>query len=357
MSNRLGQMRAYLSQNTAKFEGFFVTKPENRGYLSGFNGSSGYLLITSQDAVLFTDNRYTEQAAAQAPGWTIVRLQRPFETSIIAELKRLNVARLAFEAEHLSVAEYNHWKGKLPGTAWVATQGVISKLRQRKDAAELEIIRQAIQIADAAFKDILSVIKPGLTEREVAAELEYAMRKHGADAIAFDTIIASGWRGALPHGRASDKIIAAGEMITLDFGARYEDYNSDITRTVIIGKPTDRQREVYDLVLKSQMAGCEAVRPGATCSTVDGISRKLFEEAGVLENYKHSLGHNLGREVHESPFLTPTDDSILEAGMVLTVEPGLYFSDWGGVRIEDDLLVTANGAEILSRSPKELIVL
>jgi Xaa-Pro aminopeptidase len=357
MNQRLDQMRAYLNQNGDKFEGFFVSKPENRSYLSGFTGSFGYLLITPQDAILFTDGRYVEQATSQAPGWTVVRLQRPFEQAVAGELKRLNLRRLAFEAEHLTFGDYTYWSGSLENSEWFPTQGVISGFRQRKGPEEVAQLRQAVAIADKAFEYLLGILKPGMTEREAAAELEFAMRKYGADAIAFDTILASGWRGALPHGRASDKKIEKGELITVDFGARFESYNSDITRTVVIGQPTERQRQIYDLVLGAQLAGCEAVRPGVSCSEVDGVSRKYFENAGVVEYFLHSLGHSLGREVHETPFLTPTDTTPLEPGMVVTVEPGLYISEWGGVRIEDDLLVTASGAEILPRSPKELIIL
>ena len=357
MNERLSRIRAYVNENLDKFEGFFVTKPESRAYLSGFTGSFGYLLITPQEAVLFTDGRYVEQAAAQAPGWTIVRLQRPFEQNVIPELKRLNVVKVGFEAEHLTYGDYQFWTQAMPETQWLPTQGVVAHMRWRKDPAEIETIRKAVDIADRAFADILGLIKPGMTERDLAAELEYAMRKHGADAPAFDSIIASGWRGALPHGRASDKVIAKGEMITFDFGARYQGYNSDVTRTIVLGQPTDRQREIYKLVLEAQLAGCEAVRPGVAANTVDAVSRQYFEKAGVVNYYLHSLGHNLGREVHEAPFLTPTDPTPLEADMVLTVEPGLYISEWGGVRIEDDLLVTSSGAEILSRTTKELIVL
>ncbi len=357
MNERVSQVRAFLKENADKYEGFFVTKPESRSYLSGFTGSFGYLLITPQETVLFTDGRYVEQAANQATGWTIVRLQRPFEENIIPEIKRLNLSQIAFEAEHLTYADYTYWMEALPGTEWLPTRGVVARLRQRKDADEIAAIRQAVEIADKAFEYILGVLKPGKTEREVAAELEFAMRRFGADAIAFDTIVASGWRGALPHGRASDKVIEAGEFVTFDFGARYNSYNSDVTRTVILGQPTERQRQVYDLVLQVQTACCEAVAPGVACNKVDALSREIFEKAEMLPYYLHSLGHSLGREVHETPFLTPSDPTLLEVGMIVTIEPGLYISEWGGVRIEDDVLVTANGVEILPRSSKELIIL
>ncbi len=356
MIDRVQTLRNFLKENRHKFDGFFITKPENRAYLSAFTGSFGYLLVTLDDLVLFTDGRYVEQAAAQSPGWSVVRLARPFEENVVKELKRLNISRLGFEAEHLSYADFNYWKDALPSVHWEPTQGIIARFRWNKDPAEVALIRRAVEIASQAFEEMLGDLKPGQTEREVASRLEFNMRKHGADAIAFDTIVASGQRGALPHGRATDKVIQAGELVTFDFGARYDGYNSDITRTVAVGKPTDRQREIYNLVLEAQLAGCEAVKPGAICREVDQVSRGYFEKNGVVEYFLHSLGHNLGREVHETPFLTPPDSTPIEEGMVLTIEPGLYIQGRGGVRIEDDLLVTKNGAEILPKISKELII-
>lgn len=359
MSDHLPALRELLKE--LPFEALFITRPENRAYLSGFTGSFGYLLITGREAVLFTDSRYLEQAAQQAPGWKVIRLQRPFEQSVIPEIKRLGLASIGFEADHLSYSDYSFWTETIKETRWLPAPNLTARLRQRKDAAEVEAVRAAVTIAARAFDDLLGRLKPGMTEREAAAELEFWMRKFGADAIAFDTIVASGVRGALPHGRATDKPIEAGELVTFDFGARVNGYNSDITRTVFVGgggkQPSQRQRQIYQLVLEAQLAGIEAVRPGAAANQVDQAARAVFEKAGLGEYYLHSTGHNLGREVHETPFMAPNDTSLLEAGMVLTVEPGLYFSDWGGVRIEDDLLVTAEGAEVLPQISKELILL
>ena len=358
MADRLKALRDELSKEKDRYDGLFVTKPENRAYLSGFTGSFGYLLITDQDAIIFTDGRYIEQATTQAPGWTVVRLQRPFELAVIPEIQRIGLAKLGFEAEHLTYQDYQFWVEKIKETEWVATSNIVGRLRQRKDSQEIAAIREAVEIASTAFEALLKDLEPGMSEREAASQLEFLMRKFGADAVAFDTIVASGARGALPHGRASDKIIEAGELVTFDFGARFNGYNSDITRTVLVGGMSDpKQQEIYRLVLESQLAGIAAVRPGVTAREVDAASRAVFEKAGVVEYYLHSTGHNLGREVHEAPFITPSDDSILEAGMVLTVEPGLYISEWGGVRIEDDLLVTETGAEVLPKLSKELILL
>lgn len=360
-NNRLTALRDLIKQENLPFEAVFITRPENRAYLSGFTGSFGYLLITVTDAILFTDGRYLEQAALQAPDWKVVRLMRPFEESVVPEIKRLVPPSLGFEADHLSYRDAMSWIEKVKETRWVAAQNLGAKLRQRKDAVEVEALRRAVEIASKAFDRLLGLLKPGMTEREAAAELEYGFRKLGADAIAFDTIVASGARGALPHGAASDKVIEAGEFVTFDFGARVAGYNSDITRTVFVGgngkQPTERQRQIYELVRESQQAGVEAIKPGVSAGDIDKICRDIFEKAGLVDNYMHSTGHNLGREVHEAPFLMPNDPSPLEAGMVLTVEPGLYFPDWGGVRIEDDLLVTAGGVEVLPQISKELILL
>ncbi|MDB5078907.1 MAG: hypothetical protein JWP00_831 [Chloroflexi bacterium] len=361
MSDRLPVLRDLLKKEGLPYDGLFITRPENRAYLSGFTGSFGYLLITASEALVFTDGRYVEQAAQQAPGWKVIRLTRPFEQSVIPEIKRLGLASIGFEADHLSYGDYTFWTDKIKETQWLPAPNLVTRLRQRKDQLEIESLRQAVEIASRAFENLLGLLKPGMTEREAAAELEYGMRKFGADAIAFDTIVASGTRGALPHGKASDKPIASGELVTFDFGARLNGYNSDITRTIFMGgngkQPSQRQRQIYELVLESQLAGIAAVRPGVSASAVDRASRTVFEKAGLAEYYLHSTGHNLGREVHETPFLMPNDNSLLEAGMVLTVEPGLYFSEWGGVRIEDDLLVTPEGAEVLPRLSRELILL
>lgn len=358
MSERLTVLREQMQKEVDRYDGLFITRPENRAYLSGFTGSFGFLLITATEAVILTDGRYAEQAKMQAPGWTVTQIKRPFEEYVVPEIKRLNISKLGFEADHLSFGEYSFWSKTVNSVEWVGLSGLVSRLRQRKDASEVEAIQSAVDIAEKAFDHLLGILKPGMSERDAAAELEFAMRRFGADAIAFDTIVASGPRGALPHGRASDKLLEAGELITFDFGARLAGYNSDITRTVFLGgQPTERQITIYNLVLESQLAGIAAVRPGVSARDVDAASRAVFEKAGMLDYFLHSTGHNLGREVHETPFITPTDESLLEPGMVLTVEPGLYFSDWGGVRIEDDLLVTADGSQVLPKFSKELIIL
>ncbi len=356
----LERVRSALTTNQPALDGLFITRPENRAYVSGFTGSYGYLLVTKDEAVLLTDGRYVEQALEQAPGWSVVRLQRPYEDALMAALKRLDVQRLGFESDHLSHADYANWTQKLPAIEWKPTIGVVAHLRRYKTPQEVAAIRQAVAIADDAFASVLNFLRPGLTERQVAAELEYTMRRGGADAAAFETIVVSGARGALPHGRPEDKQIEAGDLVTIDFGARYGGYNSDITRTVFVGggkPPTDRQREIYSLVQQVQQAGVEAVKPGVVCSSVDKLCRDMFDRAGLGDYFVHGLGHSLGREVHEFPMLVATDETVIEPGLVLTVEPGLYIGEWGGVRIEDDLYVGENGTEVLPRSTKELILL
>jgi Xaa-Pro aminopeptidase len=357
MQERLEKLRALLSANADKYDGIFISKAENRAYLSGFTGSYGFLIVTPNEATLITDGRYLEQARQQAPGWTVKETKRPHEAYIVPAIKDSGVARLGFEADHMTVNDHDYWRSQANFVEWVNTSGLVARMRWAKDETEVEAIQAAVNIAERALDKVLGILKPGMTERDVAAELEYSMRKFGADSIAFDSIVASGVRSAMPHGRASDKVIGKGEFVTFDFGARLNGYNSDITRTVFVGKqPTDEHRRVYNLVLEAQLAGIEAVRPGATCKAVDDIPRQIFQRANMLKYYLHSTGHNLGREVHESPFLTPTDETPLEPGMVLTIEPGLYIENWGGVRIEDDLVVTPSGNRVLPSFSKELIL-
>jgi Xaa-Pro aminopeptidase len=271
------------------------------------------------------------------------------------ELKKLGLKRLAFESDHITVAG---WQSlcQIEGIEWVSEPSPFSGLRRLKDADELAMIKRAVEIADKAFAHLLNFIKPGLTEREVAAELEFTMRRGGADKIAFETIVVSGVRGALPHGKATDKVIQSGELVTIDFGANYSGYNCDITRTIAVGHADSEQRERYRLLLSAQTAACEAVKPGAVCKDVDAVARDIITQAKYGEFFVHGIGHNIGREVHELPFLSVVEEAKLEAGMVLTIEPGIYIPGWGGMRIEDDLFITESGAEILPKSPKELIV-
>jgi Xaa-Pro aminopeptidase len=355
LTTRLERAQKIVRDNEGRYDGFFISNGENRSYLSGFNGSWGYLLVSADRAIILTDGRYTTQAQDQAPDCEVITLVRPYDQTLAKELKQIGFKRLGFESDHMTVAGWQALNA-IEGITWVSEHSPFQALRYHKDANELAMIKRAVEIADSGFSHILNFIKPGLTEREVAAELEFAMRRGGADKIAFETIVVSGVRGALPHGRATDKVIQAGELVTIDFGAHYGGYNCDITRTIAIGHADKDQRERYQVVLEAQLAACAAVKPGAICKEVDAVARNFIKEAGYGEFFVHGLGHSLGREVHEQPMLNWVDEAKLEEGMVLTIEPGIYLPLWGGIRIEDDLYVTGNGAEVLPKSPKELIV-
>ncbi len=354
MTQRIEKLRAALGELGA--DALITEKGVNRRYLSGFTGSTGWVIVTQKDAFLVTDFRYIDQAKEQAPHFTVVNNERKATEAIAKVLNENGVKRLAFEGS-VSFSTYQEWNKAFEGVDLVPTSGFLEKLRMYKDESELEVIREAVRIADEAFSHILGFIKPGVREIDVALELEFFMRRQGADAAAFDIIVASGERGALPHGRASEKIIQAGEMVTLDFGAQYKGYNSDITRTVSVGEPHPKMKEIYDIVLQAQVAGVQALKPGITGKEADAVTRDIITAAGYGEAYGHSAGHGLGIEVHELPNLSTVSPYVLEPGHLVTMEPGIYVSGLGGVRIEDDCLITENGCEILTKSTKELLIL
>ncbi|MGG3883765.1 M24 family metallopeptidase [Brevibacillus panacihumi] len=355
MSKRLDKLREELARLQA--DAFITEKAENRFYLSGFTGSTAWVIVTAKDAFLVTDFRYVEQAQEQAQGFTVIDNERKAIDAIARVLKENGVKRLAFEGSSVSFQTYSDWNKAFEPVELVATSGLIEKIRMYKDESEMVIIREAVRIAEAAFEHIQGYIRPGVRESDVALELEYIMRKQGATGSAFDMIVASGPRGALPHGRASEKVIQAGEMVTLDFGAAYQGYNSDITRTLAVGEPDPKMKEIYEIVLQAQLAGLAALRPGVSGKEADAATRDIIAAAGYGAAYGHSAGHGLGLEVHELPTLSTVSAFVLEPGMLVTMEPGIYISGLGGVRIEDDVWITENGHENLNKSTKELLIL
>lgn len=355
MSVKLSALRERLK--TENLDGFFVTNPYNRRYLSGFTGTSGNLVITADSAQLITDFRYVEQAGQQAPDFTVVRHERDILECVGEQVKKHGVKRLAFEQDHVTYSLYQKLAGFIPGVELVPVQGIIEELRLIKTESEIKIIKEAAVIADQAFTHILDFIKPGVTERQVANELEFTMRRLGATASSFDTIVASGYRSALPHGVATDKCIQTGEIVTLDFGAYYQGYCSDITRTISVGKPDPKLEEIYSIVLKAQLNGVQKIKPGMSGKEADALTRDIIGEAGYAEYFGHGTGHGVGLEIHEGPTLSPRGEQTLQPGMVVTVEPGIYVPGLGGVRIEDDVVITEQGCEIITSSPKEFIIL
>lgn len=355
MSKRLIKLREQLA--TVGADAFITEKAENRFYLSGFTGSTAWVIVTADDAYLVTDFRYVEQAQEQAPDFKVIDNERKAIDCIARVLKENGVSRLAFEAGNVSFQTYADWSKAFDTVEMVPTNGLVEKIRMFKDESEMVIIREAVRIAEAAFEHIQGFIRPGVKETDVALELDYFMRKQGASGSGFDIIVASGARGALPHGRASEKVIQAGDMVTMDFGAAYKGYNSDITRTLAVGEPDPKLKEIYDIVLQAQLAGLQALRPGVSCKDADAATRNIIAAAGYGDCYGHSAGHGLGLEVHEMPGLSTVSTYVLEPGMLVTMEPGIYVSGLGGVRIEDDVWITADGHENLNKSTKELLIL
>ncbi len=337
-------------------DAFLVYSDVNRNYLSHFSGTSGAVLILGRQAHFITDSRYTLQARRQVKG---AKLQLQTKSLLVELADRLAVAkvkRIGFEAAHVTVSHLDWLKKRLRGVAWVPTLGLVEEQRLAKEPLERQAMRQAARITDQAFAKLLGRIRPGVREDELAAHLEHEMRLLGAEGPSFETIVASGWRSALPHGVASDKKVQAGDMIVFDFGCRWQGYCSDMSRTVCVGRPDALQKKVYGIVQRAQAAGLRAIRPGRTAGDVDKASRSLIEKAGYGRHFGHGTGHGVGREVHEDPRVGPGSKSRLTPGMAITVEPGIYLEGKFGVRIEDLAFVTRQGHENLYTTTKELVV-
>ncbi|MDQ0220814.1 aminopeptidase P family protein [Peribacillus cavernae] len=351
---KLKRFRSELEK--VQVDGFLITSTYNRRYMTNFTGSAGIVLISQKEAKFITDFRYVEQAGKQAHEYDIVQHTGSIIDEVASQAKAMGIKKLGFEQDHITYAIYKVYEDAFEGEL-VPLSGLIEKLRLIKTPSEIKILKEAAKIADAAFTHIVQYIRPGLSEWEVSNELEFFMRKQGATSSSFDTIVASGYRGALPHGVASDKVIVTGDLVTLDYGAYYNGYVSDITRTLAVGKPSDELKGIYDIVLEAQLRGMAGIKPGMTGKEADALARNLIVEKGYGESFGHSTGHGIGLEVHEGPALSVRSDSVLEPDMVVTVEPGIYVPGVGGVRIEDDTIITIEGNESLTHSTKDLIIL
>ncbi|QHS22730.1 aminopeptidase P family protein [Virgibacillus sp. MSP4-1] len=351
---KLDKFRSALADQ--EYDGLLITSEKNRRYITGFTGTAGVALITQQAALFITDFRYTEQAKEQAEGFEIIEHKTPIHKEVANQVKKLGIQSLGFEKDHMTYSTYERYKNELPAEL-IPSSGLIEKLRLVKTKDELKRIKQACEIADAAFDHILDYIKPGVKEIDVSNELEFFMRRNGAESSSFDIIVASGYRSALPHGVASKKMIESGELVTLDFGAYYQGYCSDMTRTVAVGQISDELKDIYDTVLQAQLKGVEGIKPGITGIEADALTRDYIKAKGYGDYFGHSTGHGIGLDVHEGPGLSFRSEQKLEPGMVVTVEPGIYISNVGGCRIEDDIVVTENGYEKLTFAKKELITL
>lgn len=337
-------------------DAILITNEFSRRYMTGFTGTAGVAIVSKKDAVFITDFRYTEQAASQVKDFRIVQHTATLMEEVANQVRNMEIKSLGFEKDHVTYASYELYKHVLQADL-VPVSGLVEKIRLKKTEEEITIIKAACRIADEAFEHIVTYIKPGMTELDVSNELEFFMRKLGASSSSFDTIVASGVRSALPHGVATDKVIEIGDFVTLDFGAVYNGYISDTTRTLAVGEPSEKLKEMYQVVLDAQLLALEKVKPGMTGKEADAIARDYIASKGYGEAFGHSLGHGIGLEVHEGPGLSSRSEIVLEPGMIITIEPGIYLPNIGGVRIEDDALVTENGLEKLTHSTKELLIL
>jgi len=344
-------------------DALLVTDLVNVHYLTGFTGSNAALLVYADDAdgdraTLATDGRYRTQAARQAPDvrLEIERACAPHLTKIAAAG---GVSRLGFESHVVTVDGYDQLANAAVSVELVRASGMVEALREVKDDGEKALLRLACEAADAALADLIhrGGLAPGRTERQVARDLEALMLDHGADGPSFETIVAAGPHSAIPHHRPTDAVLATGDFVKIDFGALVAGYHSDMTRTFVLGQAAQWQRDIYELVAVAQQAGREALAPGAECSDVDAAARAVIAEAGYAENFGHGLGHGVGLEIHEAPAIGATSTATLQSGAAVTVEPGVYLPERGGVRIEDTLIVGEGGPELLTRFTKELTVL
>jgi len=361
-SQRRARLRDRLG--AAGLDAMLVSDLVNVRYLSGFSGSNAALLVFADDdahTLLATDGRYRTQAVRQAPDLRVV-IERACGPHLAALAAARGVGRLGFESHVVTVDGHDALARASGGTALVRASGMVEALREVKDAGEIALLRLACEAADAALADLVTRggLRPGRTERQVGRELESLMLDHGADGISFDTIVAAGANSAVPHHRPTDAVLATGDFVKIDFGALVGGYHSDMTRTFVLGRAADWQRDIYELVAGAQREGREALVPGAACNEVDAAARRVIAGAGYGECFSHGLGHGVGLQIHEAPGIGASSVGTLLAGSAVTVEPGVYLPDRGGVRIEDTLIVGSDPAEapeLLTRFPKELAVL
>ena len=348
----------FLSLLGDEVDGLLLTSRYSRHYGAEFDIAEGVAIVTKAGCRYFTDSRYIESAQNGIKDFAVLEMTRQnnYVALLNAAIADFGVSRLGFEEEYLTVSEFNYYKEKLHADL-VPYNAKINGFRGVKEAWELDLMRKAQDITDRAFAEVITRIRPGMTELELQAELIYCLYKNGGENLSFDPIVVSGPNGSLPHGVPSEKLIQSGEFVTMDFGCVYHGYCSDMTRTVAVGSVTDEMRDVYDTVLKAQLAGIEAAKAGATGKEVDGAARNVITDAGYGAYFGHSFGHGVGVEIHEAPNASPMNEKPLPEGAVISAEPGIYLPGRFGVRIEDVLILKEGGCEDITRSPKGLIIL
>ena len=355
MKERVEGLVAQLQEK--ELDGVLISAPENRRYLSGFSGSAGYLFITKANAILATDSRYTEQATNQSPYFDVRQVKGGWGW-LIDEMKSFGVKKVGFESQDMTVGTYNSLIDAIKGdsalgdVSMVPAAGLAENQRIIKDKEELQMLQLAIDAADKAMDQVCPNITPGMTEREVAWKMEMAMRDFGADAISFDTIVAAGPNGAMAHHQPSDYVIKQSDPIVIDMGAKVGGYCSDLSRSIAVGEPDETFNKIYDTVLGAQLTAINTVKIGMTGEETDNLSRDVIVQAGYGDNFGHSLGHGVGLVIHENPRVGPRSPDVLELNTVFTVEPGIYLSGWGGIRIEDIVILGENGAVPMSKARK-----
>ncbi len=351
--SRIKRLRELMRQKAIK--SFLITKPENRYYLTGFTGTNGSVLLTQEEIMLITDFRYGEQAAEQSPHTKVLIAETGLVNTLDNLTKSMDLDVLAVEGDYVS----NHFFQTLTGKLNINISpllGLVESIRIVKDSSEIEKLAASAALADRAMEHIFPFIKEGVSEKELSLEIEFFFKRNGADGQAFNMIIASGPRSAMPHGTASLKKLQNGELLTMDFGALLNGYNSDITRTIAVGGKDKKMEDIYKIVLEAQMSALDSVREGVMASEVDKAARDVIKSYGYGDNFGHSTGHGVGLEIHEQPSLSSKDDTKLLQGMVITVEPGIYLPGWGGVRIEDTVVVEKKGCRLLTSTRKDSLM-
>jgi len=338
-------------------DAFIVSNDSSVRYFTGFTGDGALLLVTREKAYLFTTPLYREQCEEETEDIEI-EIAKDSILNRFARSKAIKpLKRIGFELAHMSYQQYEKLKSLLKDKELVGFKNLPEKIRMTKDEEEIECIRRAAEIGDRVFEEIKKIIRPGITEKDVAIEIDYLLRKNGGEKPAFDTIVASGPRSSLPHATPTDRKIVEGDLLTLDFGTKFKGYASDMTRTLIVGKCTQEMQKIYYVVFRAQNEAISKARPGMKFKELDSVARNIIKEEGYGDNFIHSLGHGIGLDVHESPRISKKGKGEITKGMVFTIEPGIYIKGVGGVRIEDTVVVRDGGVEVLTKSPKEFTII
>ena len=353
--NRLSNLHKKMEQHN--LDTMYITNLTNIRYLTGFTGSSGSVLVLPNRQVFITDGRYIEQSKNQVKEYEIIITNENHLLTIKKEKLLDKMCTLAFEGQHVSYSQYESIARSFPGINLLKTEMIVEYLAAVKDAEEIDALKTAVEITDQVFLDIIPDLKVGAIETEISAKISFLFKKYGADGDAYDPIIASGLYAALPHARPSKKKFENEDFVVMDFGALYNGYHADMTRTVVIGSATEKHKEIYQIVLDSQLAGIASAKAGMTGKDLDSVCRNVIQDRGYGDHFIHSTGHGLGLEIHTYPRISQFNEKPLLENYVITIEPGIYIANWGGVRIEDDCLIKKDGCTPFNSSTKELLVL